>query len=100
VARSPRLRWTGNLFGAPRDGYLHQGQDILTAEGTPVVAPLAGAILTTSYREAGAGYCAVEETESAAGRRRAGTRSTRCRIWKRGNRAHMEATSPRRRASR
>jgi murein DD-endopeptidase MepM/ murein hydrolase activator NlpD len=51
-----------NLFGAPRSGYLHQGQDILTAEGTPVVAPLAGTILTTSYQEAGAGYYAVEET--------------------------------------
>jgi murein DD-endopeptidase MepM/ murein hydrolase activator NlpD len=51
-----------NVFGAPRDGYLHQGQDILTAEGTPVVAPLAGSILTTSYQEGGAGYYAVEQT--------------------------------------
>jgi murein DD-endopeptidase MepM/ murein hydrolase activator NlpD len=51
-----------NVFGAPRSGYLHQGQDILTAEGTPVVVPLAGTILTTSYQEAGAGYYAVEET--------------------------------------
>jgi murein DD-endopeptidase MepM/ murein hydrolase activator NlpD len=51
-----------NVFGAPRTGYLHQGQDILTAEGTPVVAPLAGTILTTSYQEGGAGYYAVEET--------------------------------------
>lgn len=51
-----------NAFGAPRSGYPHQGQDILTAEGTSVVAPLAGTILTTSYQEAGAGYYAVEET--------------------------------------
>ncbi len=51
-----------NLFGAPRDGYLHQGQDVLTAEGTPVVAPLAGTILTTSYQAGGAGYYAVEHT--------------------------------------
>jgi murein DD-endopeptidase MepM/ murein hydrolase activator NlpD len=51
-----------NLFGAPRDGYLHQGQDILTAEGTPVVAPLAGTILTTSYQASGAGYYAVVRT--------------------------------------
>jgi murein DD-endopeptidase MepM/ murein hydrolase activator NlpD len=51
-----------NAFGAPRDGYSHQGQDILTAEGTPVVAPLPGTILTTSYQEAGAGYYAVEQT--------------------------------------
>jgi murein DD-endopeptidase MepM/ murein hydrolase activator NlpD len=51
-----------NLFGAPRAGYLHQGQDILTAEGTSVVAPLAGTILTTSYQASGAGYYAVEHT--------------------------------------
>jgi biotin carboxyl carrier protein len=51
-----------NVFGAPRNGYLHQGQDILTAEGTPVVAPLAGTILTTSYQASGAGYYAVEQT--------------------------------------
>jgi murein DD-endopeptidase MepM/ murein hydrolase activator NlpD len=51
-----------NLFGAPRNGYLHQGQDILTAEGTSVVAPLAGTILTTSYQASGAGYYAVEQT--------------------------------------
>ncbi len=51
-----------NVFGAPRDGYLHQGQDVLTAEGTGVVAPLAGTILTTSYQEGGAGYYAVEHT--------------------------------------
>jgi hypothetical protein len=51
-----------NVFGAPRNGYAHQGQDILTAEGTPVLAPLAGSILTTSYQEGGAGYYAVEQT--------------------------------------
>ena len=61
VCRRPRRRWrTGRcsrsparttsaarktVFGAPRDGYTHQGQDMLTAEGTPVVAPLAGTIL-------------------------------------------------------
>jgi murein DD-endopeptidase MepM/ murein hydrolase activator NlpD len=51
-----------NVFGAPRNGYTHQGQDILTAEGTPVVAPLAGTIFTTSYQAEGAGYYAVEHT--------------------------------------
>jgi murein DD-endopeptidase MepM/ murein hydrolase activator NlpD len=53
-----------NVFGAPRDGYSHQGQDILTSEGTPIVAPLAGTILTSSYQEGGAGYYAVEHTAS------------------------------------
>jgi len=51
-----------NRFGAPRVGHVHQGQDVLTSEGTPVVAPLAGTVLTTSYQAAGAGYYAVEHT--------------------------------------
>lgn len=52
-----------NAFGAPRDGYSHQGQDILTAEGTPVLAPYAGEIESTNYQEGGAGYYAVERTD-------------------------------------
>jgi murein DD-endopeptidase MepM/ murein hydrolase activator NlpD len=51
-----------NRYGAPRAGYFHEGQDVLTAEGTPVVAPLAGTIATTSYQAGGAGYYAVEDT--------------------------------------
>jgi biotin carboxyl carrier protein len=51
-----------NRFGAPRGNHVHQGQDVLTSEGTPVVAPLAGTILTTSYQAGGAGYYAVEHT--------------------------------------
>jgi hypothetical protein len=51
-----------NRFGAARAGHVHQGQDVLTAEGTPVLAPLAGTILSTSYQAAGAGYYAVEHT--------------------------------------
>jgi biotin carboxyl carrier protein len=51
-----------NRFGAPRSGYFHEGQDVLTAEGTPVVVPLAGTILSTSYQAGGAGYYAVERT--------------------------------------
>jgi biotin carboxyl carrier protein len=51
-----------NRFGAPRSGHVHEGQDVLAAEGTPVVAPLAGTILMTSYQAGGAGYYAVEHT--------------------------------------
>lgn len=51
-----------NRFGAPRDGYTHQGQDVLTAEGTPVLAPFPGTITWTSYQATGAGYYAVEHT--------------------------------------
>jgi len=51
-----------NRFGAPRTGHTHQGQDILTEEGTPIVAPFAGVILLASYQAGGAGYYAVEHT--------------------------------------
>jgi biotin carboxyl carrier protein len=51
-----------NRFGAAREGHVHQGQDVLTTEGTPVLAPLAGTITTTSYEAGGAGYYAVEHT--------------------------------------
>jgi biotin carboxyl carrier protein len=52
-----------NRFGAPRGTHTHQGQDILTAEGTPIVAPMAGTVSWTSYQAGGAGYYAVEHTE-------------------------------------
>lgn len=51
-----------NRFGAPRGNHVHEGQDVLSTEGTPVVAPLAGTILAASYQAGGAGYYAVEHT--------------------------------------
>ncbi len=51
-----------NAFGAPRDGYLHEGQDVLTSEGTPVVAPYAGTITHETNQEGGGGYYLVEHT--------------------------------------
>ncbi len=51
-----------NRFGAPREGHIHQGQDVLTAEGTPDLAPLSGSIESTSYQAGGAGYYVVEHT--------------------------------------
>lgn len=51
-----------NRFGAPRNGYTHQGQDVLTAEGTPDVAPYAGTITYATYQAGGAGYYLVEHT--------------------------------------
>jgi murein DD-endopeptidase MepM/ murein hydrolase activator NlpD len=51
-----------NRFGAPREGHVHEGQDVLAAEGTPVLAPLPGAIESTSFQAGGAGYYVVEHT--------------------------------------
>ena len=49
----------GDGFGAARAGYKHQGQDILVAEGTQVVAPVAGTISSTAYQANAAGYYVV-----------------------------------------
>jgi biotin carboxyl carrier protein len=63
VAATHNFGGPENRFGAPRgNGRVHQGQDVLTAEGSPVVAPFAGTILTASYQAGGAGYYAVEHT--------------------------------------
>jgi biotin carboxyl carrier protein len=51
-----------NRYGAARSGHIHEGQDVLTAEGTPVLAPLAGTITSTNFQAGGAGYYAVEHT--------------------------------------
>lgn len=46
-------------FGAKRNGHTHQGQDLLAAEGLPVVAPRAGTITYVGYQASGAGYYVV-----------------------------------------
>jgi murein DD-endopeptidase MepM/ murein hydrolase activator NlpD len=51
-----------NRFGAARSSHVHQGQDILAAEGTAIVAPLDGVVLKTGYQAGGAGYYLVLHT--------------------------------------
>lgn len=46
-------------FGAQRNGHIHQGQDVVAASGTPLVAPLAGTIVWTANQPAGAGIYAI-----------------------------------------
>jgi hypothetical protein len=46
-------------FGAGRKGHIHQGQDIMAAQGTPVVAPFAARVSSTSYQAHGAGEYVV-----------------------------------------
>ncbi len=43
-------------FGAGRTGHEHQGQDVLAAEGTPVLAPLAGTVVARDYQASAAGF--------------------------------------------
>jgi murein DD-endopeptidase MepM/ murein hydrolase activator NlpD len=46
----------GDGFGVGRPGHTHQGQDVLAAEGTPVLAPLAGTIVARDYQASAAGF--------------------------------------------
>jgi len=47
-------------FGAPRaGGRRHQGQDLIAAEGIPLVAPSGGTVKTVQYQAAGAGHYVV-----------------------------------------
>jgi Peptidase family M23 len=50
----------GDGIGVKRKGHTHQGQDILAAQGTPVVAPLAGTIAYVDFQASAAGYYVVE----------------------------------------
>ncbi len=46
-------------FGAGRVGHTHQGQDVPGAQGTPIVAPMAGTVTATDYQAAAAGEYVV-----------------------------------------
>lgn len=49
----------GAKFGAPRNGHTHQGQDLMAAEGIPVVAPRSGTIEYVEYQAGGAGWYVI-----------------------------------------
>ena len=53
----------GARFGATRPGHAHQGQDIIAAAGTPVVAPRAGVVTWRAYQAEGAGHYVVLRTD-------------------------------------
>jgi murein DD-endopeptidase MepM/ murein hydrolase activator NlpD len=49
----------GAKFGAARSGHTHQGQDLLAAEGIPVVAPRSGTVEYVEYQKGGAGWYVI-----------------------------------------
>jgi len=52
-------------FGAGRGPRSHQGQDLAAAEGTPIVAPIAGRVSQTNYQAGGAGeYVVLDGSDS------------------------------------
>jgi len=46
-------------FGAGRPGHIHQGQDVVAASGTPLVAPVAGTVTWKANQPGGAGIYLV-----------------------------------------
>jgi murein DD-endopeptidase MepM/ murein hydrolase activator NlpD len=53
-----------NAFGAPRAGHTHQGQDILAACGTPVVAARGGTVQYAGYQAAAGNYIVIDQAGS------------------------------------
>jgi murein DD-endopeptidase MepM/ murein hydrolase activator NlpD len=49
----------GARFGAGRTGHIHQGQDVVAAEGLPVVSPVYGTVFSVAYQASGAGHYVV-----------------------------------------
>jgi murein DD-endopeptidase MepM/ murein hydrolase activator NlpD len=56
--------WPGpdGMFGAPRGSHIHQGVDLMAAQGTRIVAPFAGRITFVAYQAKAAGYYVVEHS--------------------------------------
>jgi murein DD-endopeptidase MepM/ murein hydrolase activator NlpD len=48
-----------NVFGAPRNGHIHQGQDVLAACGTPLRTASPGFVRANTFQAGGAGYYVV-----------------------------------------
>ena len=59
VSGSYSLGGADARFGAGRIGHRHQGQDVVAAEGTPVVAPWAGLVEFVRFQRSGAGWYIV-----------------------------------------
>lgn len=62
-----RGTWTfGEGVGAARTGRSHQGQDILAAEGTPLVSPVDGSVFFRKVQDSGAGdYLVIRDRAGA-----------------------------------
>lgn len=53
----------GSTFGSDRGTHRHEGQDVIAAEGTPVVAPLPGVVRHVDHQKDGAGHYVVMDAD-------------------------------------
>jgi murein DD-endopeptidase MepM/ murein hydrolase activator NlpD len=47
-------------FGAPRNGHIHQGQDVFAPCGTPLVAPHSGIVQSRGYQASAGNYVVID----------------------------------------
>ena len=50
----------GARFGAPRNGHIHQGQDVTAACGTPLVSVMTGTVQYAGYQSAAGNYIVID----------------------------------------
>ncbi len=56
----------GDGFGVKRAGHTHQGVDVIAAEGTPLVSPVAGTVVFRKVQPGGAGHYLVIRDRAGA----------------------------------
>lgn len=54
----------GSPFGEDRGSYAHQGQDLAAADGTPVVTPSSGTVVSNGWQAEGAGTYVVVNADN------------------------------------
>jgi murein DD-endopeptidase MepM/ murein hydrolase activator NlpD len=54
----------GDRFGAPRAGHTHQGQDVMAACGTPLVAAIGGTVQYAGWQGAAGNYIVIDQKGS------------------------------------
>jgi murein DD-endopeptidase MepM/ murein hydrolase activator NlpD len=64
IAGKHRFALGAGRFGAPRPGHTHQGQDVLAACGTPLVAARAGRVVYSGYHALAGYYLVIQGKDS------------------------------------
>lgn len=52
-------------FGAPRNGHIHQGQDVFAPCGTPLIAPHSGVVESRGYQASAGNYIVIDGAKVA-----------------------------------
>jgi murein DD-endopeptidase MepM/ murein hydrolase activator NlpD len=58
---------SGNRFGAGRSGHMHEGQDVLAACGTPVLAARGGLVIQRAFQGNAGNYVVIQDPATHSG---------------------------------